>query len=190
MSEISEPPYRNFGEKLRQLRESKSESLDDVSGAVEIDAQELVAFEMGQNRPDQDILLLMFNHFNLGEILANELWKLAGYDGTPDMICINPEHDHTKSLDVEAEDMAQTIQRTLMIMVDPRIMYSDGIEAVAGDRGVVLNFSQTNGPGGKPLTVSRIGMSREQAQMLMGVLHQVLYDLDNKQPPRQLDSGS
>ena len=75
----------------------------------------------------------------------------------------------------------------MMVMVDPRIMYSDGVEAVAGDRGVVLNFSQVNGPNGQPLTVSRIGMSREQAQMLMGVIHQVLYDMDNPAKRRLTD---
>lgn len=67
-------------------------------------------------------------------------------------------------------------------------MYSDGVEVVAGNRGVVFNFSQVNGPDGKPLTISRIGMSRVQAEQLMGILHQVLYDMDNPQS-KQLDSG-
>ena len=106
------------------------------------------------------------------------------------MVCVNPTHDHASDQDIAPEEIANAMQRTLMVMVDPRIIYSDGVEAVAGDRGVVLNFSQTNGPGGKPLTVSRVGMSREQAQMLMSVLHQVLYDIDNKHQNKQLGDGT
>jgi len=133
---------------------------------------------------------LLFNHFDIEENHADELWKLAGYTGHPDMICTNPTHDHSHDdHGGDAEDMSSAVQRTLMVMVDPRIMYSDAVEAVAGDRGVVLNFSQTNGPGGKPLTVARIGMSREQAQLLMGVLHQVLYDFDNQNGSKQLGDG-
>ena len=77
----------------------------------------------------------------------------------------------------------------MMIMVDPRIMYSDGVEVVAGNRGVVLNFSQMNGPEGKPLAIARVGMSRVQAEQLMGILHQVLYDMDNP-GNKQLGSGA
>jgi hypothetical protein len=64
-------------------------------------------------------------------------------------------------------------------MIDPRVMYSDSFEVVANQRGVVLNFSQVGGQNGSPLTVARIGMSREQAKMIMGILHQALYDIDN-----------
>lgn len=190
MSNSTGTPYQSLGERLKKLRESKSETLTDVSEAVEIAPTDLNQFELGQDRPSEDILLLLFNHFDIEEQHANELWKLAGYDGQPDMICTNPTHDHSQeSQNADTDDMGAAIQRTLMVMVDPRVMYSDGVEAVVGDRGVVLNFSQTNGPGGKPLTVARLGMSREQAQMLMGVLHQVLYDIDNQNGDKRLDDG-
>jgi transcriptional regulator with XRE-family HTH domain len=190
MSNSAETPYRYLGERLKKLRESKSETLTDVSEAVEIAPADLKEFEQGHDRPSEDILLLLFNHFDIEELHANELWKLAGYEGQPDMVCTNPAHDHSEDDHAaDSDDMTAAVQRTLMVMVDPRIMYSDAVEAVAGDRGVVLNFSQTNGPGGKPLTVARIGMSREQAQLLMGVLHQVLYDFDNRGDSKQLGDG-
>ena len=183
-------PYQYLGERLKKLRESKSETLADVSDAVEIAPTDLKEFELGKDRPSEDVLLLLFNHFDIEEVHANELWKLAGYEGRPDMICTNPAHDHSHdNPEDDSEDMATAVQRTLMVMIDPRVMYSDGVEAVAGDRGVVLNFSQTNGPTGKPLTIARIGMSREQAQMLMGVLHEVLYDIDNKNGGKRLGDG-
>jgi len=77
-----------------------------------------------------------------------------------------------------------------MIMIDPRVMYSDTMEVSANQKGVVLNFSQTAGQNEQPLTVARIGMSREQAKLVMGVLHQALYDLENPRPPRRLGDGS
>lgn len=168
----NESPYHYLGARLRMLREAQHESLREVSEAVEIDSVVLKRYEAGHDRPSEDVLLLLFSHFAIEEPSALELWKLAGYEGRPD-------DDEADAEDHSHDTAAAAHQHMMMVMVDPRIMYSDGVEAVAGDRGVVLNFSQMNGPNGQPLTVSRIGMSREQAQMLMGVIHQVLYDIDN-----------
>ena len=179
MSDETKVPYQFLGQKLRLLRESNNESIAEVSGAVEIAEKDLLAFESGYTRPTEDILLLLFSHFDIEGFKAEELWKLAGYDGLP---------DGTDNMPPTSQPMHQH-QPTMMVMIDPRIIYSDGIEAVAGDRGVVLNFSQTNGPGGQPLAISRIGMSREQAKQLMGVLHQVLYDFDNQPNNKQLGQG-
>lgn len=178
MSNESQAPYQYLGQRLKMLREGNDESVADVSGAVEITSADLERFESGRERPSEDILLLLFSHFEVEGGHADELWKLAGYKGRPDSdddpdSGQNFPHDHNHAM---------------MIMVDPRIMYSDGVEVVAGNRGVVFNFSQVNGPDGKPLIISRIGMSRVQAEQLMGILHQVLYDMDNPQS-KQLDSG-
>lgn len=178
MSDETQAPYQYLGERLKKLREGKNESVADVSGAVEITPADLEQFEAGRDRPSEDILLLLFSHFDIETLHAAELWKLAGYRGHPDGI-EEPETPHS---------FPQDSQHAMMIMVDPRIMYSDGVEVVAGNRGVVINFSQVNGPDGKPLTISRVGMSRVQAEQLMGILHQVLYDMDNPSP-KQLGSG-
>lgn len=137
----------------------------EVSGAVEIDEKELGLIESGTERPSEDILLLLISHFAVEDDKAAELWQLAGYDKQ-----VDDDRDNTQ---------ANRQQQTLMVMIDPRVMYSDNVEIVASSEGVVLNFSQVAGQHGQPLTVSRIGMSREQAKMLMGVLHQALYDLEN-----------
>jgi hypothetical protein len=137
----------------------------EVSGAVEIDEKDLSLIEDGSERPSEDILLLLISHFAVEDDKAAELWQLAGYD---------------KQSDDESETTAQNSrQQTLMVMIDPRVMYSDSVEVVANGKGVVLNFSQAGGQPGQPLTVARIGMSPEQAKMVMGILHQALYDIDN-----------
>jgi len=187
MSETNKrTPYEPLGSQLRHLRERSRESVAEVSGAVEIDEKSLNQIEAGAERPSEDILLLLISHFAVEDDQAAELWQLAGYDKMPQE-SDGHEHDH----DHRDGDRQQggSRQQTLMIMIDPRVMYSDSVEVVANDRGLVLNFSQAAGQQGQPLTVSRIGMSRDQAKTLMGMLHQALYDLDNPGRKRLGDGG-
>jgi transcriptional regulator with XRE-family HTH domain len=168
-------PYETLGTQLRHLRERNRESMAEVSGAVEIDETELGKIEAGAERPSEDILLLLISHFAVEDDKAAELWQLAGYD--------RQEDDH------EREPVQNGRPQTLMVMIDPRVMYSDSVEVVANNKGVVLNFSQNAGQNGQPLTISRIGMSHAQAKMVMGVLHQALYDLENQHGRKQLGDG-
>ena len=80
--------------------------------------------------------------------------------------------------------MGDMKHQAMMIMIDPRIMYSDVAEISANGQGIVLAFSQSAGPSSQPLTVSRVGMSREQAQAVMGLLHQALWNMDNPSQKR------
>lgn len=171
-------PYEPLGSRLRELREQHSESLAEVSGAVEIDEADLTHIESGKDRPSEDILLLLINHFNLAEERAEELWQLAGYD-----------HGHAKHDLGDSEDIKHK-SGAMMIMLDPRVMYSDSIEVVSNKQGVVLNFSQTASPENPALTVSRIGMSYDQAKAVMGILHQVLYNHENPGNGRRLHGGN
>ena len=150
----------------------------EVSGAVEIDEKELSKIEAGNDRPSEDILLLLISHFAVADDKAAELWQLAGYDQQHD------DSDHAHGSEASRTNRSQT----LMVMIDPRVMYSDSVEVVANNKGVVLNFSQVGGQQDQPLTISRIGMSRDQAKMVMGILHQALYDMDNP-GRRQLGDG-
>jgi hypothetical protein len=120
--------------------------------------------------------LLLISHFDLQDDSATELMQLAGYE------------DRSPSDDSGA-DRHDARSQAMMIMIDPRVMYSDSVEVVANQQGIVLNFSQANGPAGQPLTVSRVGMSREEAKIVMGLLHQVLYNLDNPENGRRLVGG-
>ena len=175
-------PYESLGGQLKRLREVHKESVAEVSGAVEIDEKALDQIEAGQERPSEDILLLLISHFGIQDDKAAELWQLAGYDKPHDQ---DNDHEHD---DEPRESFNRT--QTMMVMIDPRVMYSDAVEVVANKQGVVVNFSQTSGPSDKMLTISRIGMSYHQAQMVMGLLHQALYDRDNPQNPRQLGDGT
>jgi transcriptional regulator with XRE-family HTH domain len=179
MSDIDKrTPYGALGTQLRSLRERNRESVAEVSGAVEIDEAELAKIESGSERPSEDILLLLISHFAVEDDKAAELWELAGYDRG---------EDHEREQEPASAGRSQA--QTLMVMIDPRVMYSDTVEVVTNNKGVVLNFAQNAGQNGQPLTISRIGMSHDQAKVVMGVLHQALYDFENGSGRKQLGDG-
>lgn len=155
-------PYKKLGGRLKGMREHLSESLAEVSGAVEIEVDTLHAIEAGSDRPSEDILLLLISHFAVKEDEATTLWEMAGYDKS----------------DSDSAAMANTdllANNTVVMMpVDTRIMYTDMAHVVVNNHGVVLNFLQTSGPNNQPLAVSRLGMSREHALSLLELLQKTL----------------
>jgi transcriptional regulator with XRE-family HTH domain len=173
MSDSTRTPYQKLGARLKSLRDLSQESTAEVSSAVEIDEELLHLIEGGRERPSEDILMLLLAHYGVGEDRADELWKLAGYEKQPD------DDEMPFMGGGSSPDMKQ---HTMMIMVDPRVMYSDSFEITASKQGVIFGFGQTVGPTGQPLTISRVGMSRDQAKTVMGLLHKALWDLDNPAP--------
>ncbi len=165
-------PFKQLGDRLKTIRQKMHESVAEVSGAVEIDEQELQRIEQGNARPSEDILLLLINHFGMQDDDADKLWQLAGYE---------PPHDDRE----EPQAESQNSRTMVMIMaVDPRIIYSDGVQVTANNSGVVLNFAQGVGTS-HAMTTSRIGMSRSQAMGLITTLQRAL----EKSKPRQLPAG-
>ncbi len=153
-------PFIALGTYLHDARERIKESLAEVSGAVEIDETSMRLIEEGQERPSEDILLLLITHFGIQDDEAVKLWEMAGYD---------------HSQQIKAEDDASSNRPLVMVMaVDSRIIYSDKIEIVANPNGVVLNFLQAPDGPYQSQTVARIGMSREQSENVVRILHQTL----------------
>src|SRR5579863_92581 len=73
-------PFDALGAQLKQLRNKVNETLGDVSADVEVDEKHLKRIEDGFERPSEDILTLLINHFNLPEEAALDLWDLADYE--------------------------------------------------------------------------------------------------------------
>jgi transcriptional regulator with XRE-family HTH domain len=172
-------PFYQLGGKLRALREKRQESLEEVCGAVEIDEPVLQRIESGHERPSEDILLLLISHFEVQDDFAAELWHLAGYDNPGPQLSTDEK---------PISDRHEARTQAMMIMIDPRVMYSDSVEITANQQGVVINFGQLAGAN-QPLTVSRIGMSYDQAKAVMGMLYQALHDAQNPSNSRRLSDG-
>lgn len=156
-------PFESLGTQLRKLREKRQETLAEVSGAVEIDPDDLNAMEEGAERPGEDILLLLISHFAAREDVATKLWELAGFDQDelPVQNTINNIYGHA--------------QNGVVVMAgDTRIVYTDMVHVMVNNYGVIMNFMQTAGPNNQPLAVSRVGMSKEHAQSVLEVLQKTL----------------
>ncbi len=153
-------PYRQLGTKLRAVREQHKQSLAEVSGAVEIDTDVLIRIESGEQRPSEDILLLLLSHFEIQDEEAMPFWDLAGYN------------DKQTSEPGQGFDLGQPI--AMLMPVDLRVVYTDRAHVMANNYGLVMNFMQTAGPNGQPLAVARVGMSHEHAKSLLELLQHTL----------------
>lgn len=171
--ERQELPFKRLGDRLRTIRQKLQETVADVSGAVEIDETQLERIEKGSERPSEDILLLLISHFGMSDDEAAGLWNLAGYEPPQ-----THEHDHGTPDDPLKSDR----NLVLVMAVDPRVIYSDGIQVQATKNGVVMNFSQGGGSG-KSMTTARIGMSREQAHNVLKALQETLHGSEPRQLP-------
>ncbi len=161
MGENRQFPFKTLGIRLRQRREMMHESLAEVSGAVEIDMEMLSKIEQGILQPSEDILLLLVSHLGISENEAEKLWDIAGYDA-----------DKPKQSERSIDDQL-TKQMFMVIPVDNRALYADGIQVTTTEHGVTFNFMQT-GADIEQTVVSRIGMSREHAQQMIEALQQSL----------------
>jgi len=151
-------PYKSLGLTLQRIRQKSKQSISEVSGSVEIDEKILLNIEEGVKRPSEDLLLLLISHFNIEDSEASKLWELSGY-----------ENETTK---IEEEMKYPPIM--LLMPMDSRVIYSDKSEVVSSTNGLVINFMQfPNGPYPNQ-TVSRIGMSHEQASELVNILNKTL----------------
>lgn len=166
-------PYQVLGSKLKIIRQKLQESLAEVSGAIEIDEEKLQRIERGEERPSEDILMLLISHFGMHEDDAANLWLLAGYD--------------QPSSDRDLGDDGGMSKPTIVLMgIDPRVVYSDGVHIAVNPSGVVLHFSQTGPSNGQNLAIARIGMSHDQARNVLRVLTQALDQFDRPPRPKAL----
>lgn len=155
-------PYKLLGDKLRHLRETNNETLFEVSGAVEIDLETLDSIERGNERPSEDILLLLISHFSIKDHVADHLWQLAGFERVGNEPIAN------------GGDQFSPQPAVMVLPIDARIVYTDTVHIMANNHGVVMNFLQNSGPNGQTIAVSRVGMSREHAQSLLELMQQTL----------------
>jgi transcriptional regulator with XRE-family HTH domain len=164
MNDSAKTPYRPLGKHLKDLRTRARESLAETSGAVEIDVRELASYELGKARPNEDVLLLLISHFGAKDDEAVQLWEMAGYTTNK-----TPASRMTNSDTISAPDR------------DQKILYSDVVDVMVNNHGVVMNFMQS-GPSKDVQVVTRVGMSREHAKSVLRILQITLSQTDNAQP--------
>jgi transcriptional regulator with XRE-family HTH domain len=180
MSESSkrEYPYKPLGSWLKGMRQKKQESLDEVSGAVEIDVDLLSDIERGAKRPGEDILTLLISYFAVKDEDAVEVWEMAGYSKPDEALA-----GHSHSSDDKDSDDSEHAQPVLVMPMDARIVYTDLVHMTKNKYGLTINFLQSDGIGSQPLAVSRVGMSNEHAEKLLKLLSETLRAKEQKLLP-------
>ena len=171
-------PFKTLGTHLKYLREQLSESLHEASGAVEIDADSLQRIEQGTERPSEDILLLLIQHYNMQDQEAVQLWELAGYEG---------EASQHKFRIEDVTNAANNKQMVMLLAMDMRTMYSDGLDVNIDHAGLTLNFTQT-GANNQRMPVGRIGMSYDQAAHVLKTLEEAMLKAKYMNRPHGLPS--
>ncbi len=185
----SHKKFEQFATKLKALRSQASRTPAEVCSAVEIDESRLRAYENGESIPTEDILMLLINHFDLDEKRAHELWKLAGYRGKPSEEAYFGDFGMGDGPD-NGSDMPRVEHAVIGLSIqDPRVIYTDMVQIMANDHGVIMNFMQGAGSGKQPLAASRVGMSKEHARSVLKMLEKTLDEADRAQSSRRLGGG-
>jgi transcriptional regulator with XRE-family HTH domain len=166
-------PYQKLGEELKDIRQKHHESMAEVSGAVEIDIDFLERIEVGQERPSEDLLMLLISHFDIDEEESLSLWQAAGY---------------YFGQAIDRSPLNNDLDRSVLVMMalDSRVLYSDNVEVSADKKGVVVNFLQQGTSANQQVPIARIGMSHEQAKDLLQSLHQSLVNVSSQPAQKRL----
>jgi hypothetical protein len=144
---------------------------------VEIDEQLLNRIEAGEERPAEELLEQLINHYQMEDDDALRLWSLAGYDAD----------------DLLVEDIDPLISESLpklimLLALEPRTMYSDSLDIHYDNGGLVLNFKQSTGQK-QPTSVAKLGMSYKQAEKVYETLQKVLLRHKYLKGPKALPKG-
>jgi len=172
MDETQLRPFRPLGQRLKALRDRANESLAEASGAVEIDVKQLSSFELGHARPSEDVLLLLISHFGAKDDEAVRMWEMAGYGtGRVSMAHLTSDDEVPSPTDAEQP-----------------VLFTDIVDIVVNNYGVVMHFMQSAGASSKPNAVARVGMSREHAKSVLQILQLTLTqtEKDQARAPKKL----
>ncbi|MDB5171092.1 MAG: hypothetical protein JWO35_786 [Candidatus Saccharibacteria bacterium] len=167
-------PFITLGNHLKYVREQSHQSLSEVSGAVEIDERSLERIEAGKERPAEDILLLLISHFGVQDREAVQLWELADYDS-----------DVPQQIKIDNDSQLIGKPTVMVLAMDMRTMYSDGLEVITNNAGLTLNFTQMITPT-QANSVAKVGMSYAQAEEVLRTLQQALLQARYQGGPKAL----
>lgn len=167
-------PYKSLGKKLKAARERQKRSVAEASGAIEINEDVYVNIELGNQKPEEDTLMVLLSYLEIKDEEANKIWELAGYD------------DKTTIQSSTTVELGQ--QTAIALPNDLRVVYTDMVHVMVNDFGVVMNFLQGVGPNSQPLAIARVGMSKEHAKSVLEILGKSLEKSEQRTKTKQLKS--
>lgn len=173
--------FIEFGTRLQKYRSLKNESITDVANAVEIDRSHLSKLENGHERPSLDVLNRLVSHFSLSRVEATELSNLAGFGGESQVV-IETGRKEDVHMDQHQIPTGEEAKKQLEVRMPNNavVLYTDSVFISSNQYGLVLDFAQSMGPTNQQSVVSRIGMSKEHAKIMLDVLKKHLEKTENQ----------
>lgn len=171
-------PYKRLGELLTELRQKRHKSIEELSGAIELDVETVARYEKGEIRPPEDILSLIADHLDTKDEEYEMLYNAGGY---------SPK----KTDDIHQTGTLPVMMLAGLQLADPRIIYTDNATITVNEYGVIMQFMQTNGQA-QPLAIAKVGMSIEHAKSVAKVLNDTISQaeqMNKPSAPRQLSDG-
>jgi hypothetical protein len=164
MSKNQKPArYAALGARLKFLREQWQQSITDVCNTLEINEQQLREFEDGVHAPSPELLDMLISHFLLTEDQAQDLRDLL---------------DDQADQDGSQASIEEMLNRQLVMLLPQdnsnRVAYTDSMQVTVNDNGVTLQFMQQQTGNVQPITVSKLGMSKDHAQKIITILSDAL----------------
>ena len=176
--------YVAFGQLLRKIRQDSKNSLADVSAAIEYSQEKLAKMEKGNLKPSRDVVLLLIHFFQPAQDKAEDLIRLAGYQGV--IKRKGEESNQSRGGDSPGKHSSLEIvfgadpKQVWVGINDSRIMHTDLAQISSNETDVVINFQQSLGNHEQPVSVSRVGMSLNCAAQLAKQIQAHIDRLEDK----------
>jgi hypothetical protein len=117
---------------------------------------------------------LLISHFGVKDREAVQLWESAKYD-----------NDMPDEIRISDDTQIGGKQVVMLLAMDVRTMYSDGLDVIVNPAGVTLNFTQMQNSS-QNNSVARVGMSHAQAQAVIETLQKALLHARYSSPTKLL----
>jgi len=129
-------------------------------------------------KPEEELLEQLINHYQMEDNDALRLWTLAGYN-TDDLLVE----------DIDPLVPANTPPSVIMLMtLEQRTLYSDSLDIHFDENGLILNFKQIAGQK-QPISLAKLGMSYSQAEKVLATLQKVMLKHKYLSGPKALPKG-
>lgn len=158
-----------LGNELKKLRENNGLTVRKIANLMGVDYSLINRFEKGSRRPTNLQLEKYKSALKLSPDQYNNLRLLGGYD----------KESNTQNNDQLLES-DPAVKQTVEFPPNVSVLFSDSIFFTVSPYGVVMNFAQKIDLTNKQIVVSRIGINKDHAVVMIEKLKELLSKIETK----------
>lgn len=169
-----------ISEKIKETRNSRRQTLDDMSSLMGIDKAYISRIENGKVRPSKSFLEKFISVYSLSKLESDSIMSLAGYLTTyRDKLNSQTTRGEVSQV-MEGDNKLPVNTQTATVNVPPdlKVLYSDSIFLTATKYGLTIDIAQTLGPTNSQTVVARIGISKMHALELSKLLNKKIAEIE------------